>query len=69
MTNPSQPEPRATNGTGIQKQAASVPNTETACAPLQAMLYCPACSCRLLEHRCKLTCPRCGYYMSCSDYY
>lgn len=30
---------------------------------------CPNCSARLLEQRCKLICPRCHYYMSCSDYY
>lgn len=31
--------------------------------------YCPVCSQRLQSHRCKLLCPVCGYYMSCSDYY
>lgn len=30
---------------------------------------CPNCSARLEESRCKLLCPRCHYYMSCSDYY
>lgn len=30
---------------------------------------CPNCSARLVENRCKLLCPRCHYYMSCSDYY
>jgi Zn finger protein HypA/HybF involved in hydrogenase expression len=30
---------------------------------------CPNCGARLREHRCKLLCPRCHYYMSCSDYY
>jgi hypothetical protein len=34
-----------------------------------ASSYCPACSARLESHRCKLCCPVCGYYMSCSDYY
>jgi hypothetical protein len=33
------------------------------------MLYCPVCSERLAERRCKLLCERCGYYLSCSDYY
>lgn len=31
--------------------------------------FCPVCSARLEAHRCKLRCPTCGYYMSCSDYY
>jgi hypothetical protein len=30
---------------------------------------CPNCSATLEESRCKLLCPRCHYYMSCSDYY
>jgi len=33
------------------------------------MLYCPVCSRRLSERKCKLLCERCGYYMSCADYY
>ncbi|MDX2153070.1 MAG: hypothetical protein SFV54_20165 [Bryobacteraceae bacterium] len=35
----------------------------------EPMLYCPVCSVRLSELKCKLYCERCGYYMSCSDYY
>ncbi|MGP8186647.1 MAG: hypothetical protein ACLQKY_11300 [Terracidiphilus sp.] len=30
---------------------------------------CPTCGQRLTGHRCKLVCGRCGYYMSCADYY
>jgi hypothetical protein len=33
------------------------------------MLYCPVCSQRLASRQCKLFCERCGYYMSCADYY
>jgi hypothetical protein len=51
------------------RQTASAPQPEAVCDLVQAMLFCPVCSCRLQEHRCKLTCPQCGYYMSCSDYY
>jgi len=31
--------------------------------------YCPLCGVELIANHCKLMCPRCGYYMSCSDYY
>jgi hypothetical protein len=32
-------------------------------------IYCPICSTRLQGQRCKLVCEKCGYYMSCADYY
>jgi hypothetical protein len=32
-------------------------------------LYCPRCDSRLTEMKCKLICAKCGYYMSCADYY
>jgi ribosomal protein S27AE len=35
----------------------------------EPMLFCPVCSRRLSEHKCKLYCEQCGYYMSCADYY
>jgi hypothetical protein len=31
--------------------------------------YCPTCSAKLRESRCKLKCPQCGFYLSCSDFY
>ncbi len=34
-----------------------------------ASQYCPGCSARLQARSCKLICPACGYYMSCSDFY
>jgi hypothetical protein len=38
-------------------------------AEAEAMLYCPVCSAKLESRKCKLFCARCGYYMSCADYY
>jgi hypothetical protein len=31
--------------------------------------WCPNCAAKLESSRCKLICRRCGYYMSCADYY
>jgi hypothetical protein len=45
--------------------AASSPESE----PEEPMLYCPICSSRLCGRKCKLICEKCGYYMSCADYY
>jgi len=34
-----------------------------------ALAYCPNCSEKLLSRQCKMICTRCGYFLSCSDYY
>lgn len=34
-----------------------------------ALCYCPHCSTELVPIRCKLVCPVCRYYLSCSDFY
>jgi hypothetical protein len=30
--------------------------------------FCPVCSAKLESRRCKMVCPRCGYFMSCSEF-
>ncbi len=35
----------------------------------EPILYCPVCATKLSEHKCKLVCEKCGYYLSCADYY
>ncbi len=32
-------------------------------------VYCPTCSSRLQDSRCKLICSTCGYFLSCADFY
>lgn len=34
----------------------------------KAEICCDNCGARMIERGCKLVCPRCAYYYSCSDY-
>jgi hypothetical protein len=71
--NPRMPQPDAVFGPS--EKAAGLPAKLDEKAPLSreepalAMNYCPRCSARLASRSCKLICPGCGYYMSCSDFY
>ncbi len=56
-------------GTTVEAAVANPPKKAAAPHAEEAMLHCPNCSQRLEELKCKLFCRRCGYYMSCADYY
>lgn len=42
---------------------------ETERAARRPERFCPNCSTELQESRCKLSCPVCGFCLSCSDFY
>ena len=44
------------------------PTASDAVDPGTLMLTCPNCGAAMDERKCKLIC-RCGYFLSCSDYY
>jgi hypothetical protein len=71
--NPEMPQPDFVFGPSEKAAGLPAKQGETAQVkgeePALAMNYCPRCSARLASRSCKLICPDCGYYMSCSDFY
>ena len=54
--------------TWVERVKRDEPNEQQPAAE-HPISYCPVCSERLEPKRCKLVCSKCGYYLSCSDYY
>ena len=70
---------RYANGMSIQPPVAAISETQAAdgfseltSCPINAehhQVWCPTCSSRLEDSRCKLICRTCGYFLSCADFY
>jgi NAD-dependent DNA ligase len=63
-------DPAVRRETGILPVIALVAEDETPSAedPGVVVTTCANCGARMAERKCKLVC-RCGYFLSCSDYY
>ncbi len=54
----------------IEEQAVSKADAEVCSIPAEHhCVFCPTCSSRLQDSRCKLVCRTCGYFLSCADFY
>lgn len=61
--------PEAGNERAPRGTARPSTTTVPVAPPTETITVCPNCSAELREQRCKLSCPCCGFYLSCSDFY
>ena len=57
------------SGEPVEANRTEVKPVETGRGAGHPERFCPNCSVELTESRCKLSCPQCGFYLSCSDFY
>jgi hypothetical protein len=46
-----------------------ISNAESPREATEVIQVCPNCSAELMDKSCKLVCPVCGFFLSCSDFY
>jgi hypothetical protein len=57
-----QPQPATPADETVAPRACAMPDEDHS-------VFCPTCSSRLEDSRCKLVCRKCGYFLSCADFY
>jgi len=54
---------------GSQKTPQEAEPEKSLLVRVDASSFCPNCSSELNEQGCKMACPNCGFFQSCSDFY